>query len=84
MSEVKTGSSEDPNVLVNAVIHERSFDNCASYIDHAKKSDDCEVGSTLLDGCGWVCCVCVGVVYLVMYVCNSLYADHSRWQRGQV
>lgn len=46
MSEVKTGSPEDPTVLVNAVIHEASADKCAKYIQLAKDSDTCEVTHT--------------------------------------
>eukprot|EP00005_Dracoamoeba_jomungandri_P001916 CAMPEP_0174261118 /NCGR_PEP_ID=MMETSP0439-20130205/11242_1 /TAXON_ID=0 /ORGANISM="Stereomyxa ramosa, Strain Chinc5" /LENGTH=568 /DNA_ID=CAMNT_0015345545 /DNA_START=17 /DNA_END=1723 /DNA_ORIENTATION=- len=43
MKEVKMGSPEDPTVLVNAVIHQRSFDNCKSYLDYVKSSDNAEI-----------------------------------------
>eukprot|EP01128_Nolandella_sp_AFSM9_P009481 TRINITY_DN6082_c0_g1_i1.p1 TRINITY_DN6082_c0_g1~~TRINITY_DN6082_c0_g1_i1.p1 ORF type:complete len:581 (+),score=170.24 TRINITY_DN6082_c0_g1_i1:48-1745(+) len=55
MSEVKLGNSEDPNVLVNAVIHEKSADNCARYIQLAKDSDECEIiaGGNVDKSEGW-------------------------------
>jgi len=43
MKDVKTGSPELPETLVNAVIHKESFDRCKSYIDLAKSSKDCEI-----------------------------------------
>ncbi len=36
----KMGSPEDMNNFITAVIHERSFDSLASYIEKAKKDDD--------------------------------------------
>ncbi len=39
----KMGSPEDPSNFINAVIHERSFDKLASYIDQAKKDSDAEI-----------------------------------------
>lgn len=38
MKEVKMGNPEDSSVLVNAVIHEASFNKCQSYIEHAKNA----------------------------------------------
>lgn len=43
MQEVKLGSPELPETLVNAVIHQNSFNKCKSYIEHAKQSKDCEI-----------------------------------------
>ena len=40
---LKVGPSTDPSVLVNAVIHQRSFDKCASYLKMAAESKECEV-----------------------------------------
>lgn len=39
MTDVKLGNPEDPTVLVNAVIHEGSFEKCKKYIDHAHSQD---------------------------------------------
>lgn len=39
MAAVKMGNPEDPSVLVNAVIHEGSFEKCKKFIDHAKSQD---------------------------------------------
>jgi 1-pyrroline-5-carboxylate dehydrogenase len=39
----KMGSPEDTSNFVNAVISEKSFNNCAAYIDHAKASNDAEI-----------------------------------------
>jgi len=38
MSKVKTGNPEDPEVLVNAVIHKDSYDKCVRYITHGKNT----------------------------------------------
>jgi len=43
MKHVKMGSPEDPTVLVNSVIHKKSFDNAKSYIEWAKAQKDCEI-----------------------------------------
>lgn len=39
----KMGSPEDPQNFITAVIHERSFDKLAGYIDQARKDQDAEV-----------------------------------------
>jgi len=43
MSKVKMGNPEDPEVFVNAVIHISAFKRCMSYIDFAKKSNNCTI-----------------------------------------
>jgi 1-pyrroline-5-carboxylate dehydrogenase len=43
LSTVKMGSPEDFTNFMNAVIDKNAFDTIASYIDHAKKSKDCEI-----------------------------------------
>jgi 1-pyrroline-5-carboxylate dehydrogenase len=43
IASFKMGSPEDMGNFINAVIHERSFDNLASYIDKAKKDKKSEV-----------------------------------------
>ena len=43
VNSFKIGSPEDPSNFINAVIHERSFDKLASYIDQAKKDADADV-----------------------------------------
>lgn len=39
----KMGSPEDMGNFINAVIHERSFDKLAKFIDKAKEDDDAEI-----------------------------------------
>ncbi len=43
VQSIKMGSPEDLTNFFTAVIHERSFDKLASYIDKAKKDDDAEI-----------------------------------------
>lgn len=43
VSHIKVGDVEDFSNFMNAVIDEKSFDNIMSYIDFAKKSDECEI-----------------------------------------
>lgn len=43
LKEVKMGNPEQPDVLVNAVIHRGAFDRIKSYIDHAKQAKDAEI-----------------------------------------
>jgi len=43
VSQIKVGDVEDFSNFMNAVIDEKSFDNIMSYIDFAKKSDECEI-----------------------------------------
>lgn len=43
LNSFKMGSPEDMTNFINAVIHEKSFDKLASYIDQAKKDKDAEV-----------------------------------------
>lgn len=43
VSQIKVGDVTDPNNFVNAVIDESAFDLIASYIDHAKNSNDAEI-----------------------------------------
>ena len=43
ISSFKMGSPEDMSNFINAVIHERSFDKLAKYIDQAKKDKKAEV-----------------------------------------
>lgn len=43
VSSFKMGTPEDTSNFVNAVISEKSFNNCAAYIDHAKASSDAEI-----------------------------------------
>lgn len=51
----KMGSPEDMSNFINAVIHERSFDKLAKYIDQAKEDDDAEiiVGGNYDKSKGW-------------------------------
>jgi delta-1-pyrroline-5-carboxylate dehydrogenase, group 1 len=42
-SEVKMGDVMDSDNFINAVIDEKSFDNCASYIEHAKNASDAKI-----------------------------------------
>lgn len=42
-SRIKMGPVTDFTNYVNAVIDEKSFDNCMSYLDLAKKSSECEI-----------------------------------------
>lgn len=51
----KMGSPDDMNNFINAVIHERSFDKLAKYIDQAKADDDAEivVGGNYDKSKGW-------------------------------
>ena len=42
-SQVRMGDVCDPSNFVNAVIDEASFDNIASYIEYARKSDKAEI-----------------------------------------
>lgn len=42
-AKVKVGDPRDFRTLVAAVIDEASFDNCKSYIDYAKASEDAEI-----------------------------------------
>jgi len=55
MKKVKTGSPENPSVLVNAVITEKSLDKTAKYLQRAKDSNECEilVGGTVDKSVGW-------------------------------
>tara|TARA_B100000700_G_C14957998_1_gene814953 strand:- start:358 stop:1521 length:1164 start_codon:yes stop_codon:yes gene_type:complete len=39
----KSGTPEDTSNFINAVISEKAFDNIASYINYAKKSDEAEI-----------------------------------------
>ena len=43
LSEMKMGPVWDFQNFINPVIDEASFDNCVSYIEHAKSSDDAEI-----------------------------------------
>jgi 1-pyrroline-5-carboxylate dehydrogenase len=43
VAQIKVGDVEDFSNFMNAVIDEKSFDNIMSYIDFAKKSDECEI-----------------------------------------
>ena len=43
LKSIKVGDVRDFSAFVNAVIDEKSFDNCMSYIEHAKKSKDEEI-----------------------------------------
>ncbi|MCB2208022.1 MAG: L-glutamate gamma-semialdehyde dehydrogenase [Bacteroidetes bacterium] len=43
VAQIKVGDVEDFSNFMNAVIDEKSFDNIMSYIDFAKKADDCEI-----------------------------------------
>lgn len=43
ISRIKTGSVEDFDNFMNAVIDEKAFDNIMGFIHHAKKSDCCEI-----------------------------------------
>lgn len=43
MSEVKTGNPEHPETLVNAVIHQDSFNKCVRYIKLGQESPDVEL-----------------------------------------
>jgi len=43
LNSFKMGSPEDMTNFINAVIHEKSFDKLAKYIDQAKKDKDAEV-----------------------------------------
>lgn len=43
LASFKMGSTENFGNFINAVIDEKSFDNIAAYIDHAKKSKDCDI-----------------------------------------
>ena len=43
VQSIKMGSPEDLTNFFTAVIHERSFDKLASYIDKVKKDDDAEI-----------------------------------------
>lgn len=43
LKTVKMGSVHDFSNFVNAVIDKNSFDNCVSYIEHAKAASDAEV-----------------------------------------
>ncbi|SHI35934.1 delta-1-pyrroline-5-carboxylate dehydrogenase [Mesonia phycicola] len=43
ISSFKMGSPEDMGNFINAVIHERSFDKLAKYIDQAKQDKDAEI-----------------------------------------
>lgn len=43
LSEIKVGNVTEFDNFVNAVIDEKSFDNCVSYIEHAKNSKDAEI-----------------------------------------
>lgn len=43
MDEVKTGDPRDFRNFVNAVIDEKSFDNCMEYINYAKSAKDAEI-----------------------------------------
>ncbi|MGO3154793.1 MAG: L-glutamate gamma-semialdehyde dehydrogenase [Mesonia sp.] len=43
LGSFKMGSPEDMGNFINAVIHEKSFDKLAKYIDQAKKDKDAEV-----------------------------------------
>ena len=43
ISSFKMGSPEDMSNFINAVIHERSFDKLAKYIDQAKKDKKAEI-----------------------------------------
>lgn len=51
----KMGTPEDMSNFVNAVIHERSFDKLASYIDQAKEDENAEiiVGGNYDKSKGW-------------------------------
>ena len=51
----KMGSPEDMGNFINAVIHERSFDKLAKFIDQAKKDEDAEiiVGGNYDKSKGW-------------------------------
>jgi len=51
----KMGVTNDMSNFINAVIHERSFDNLAKYIDQAKKDDNAEiiVGGNYDKSKGW-------------------------------
>ncbi len=43
LKEIKMGDVRDFSAFVNAVIDEASFDNCMSYLNHAKRSKDAEI-----------------------------------------
>ncbi|XP_049848774.1 delta-1-pyrroline-5-carboxylate dehydrogenase, mitochondrial-like [Schistocerca gregaria] len=43
MKSVKLGSPESPDVFVNAVIHNASFEKSKSYIDYARASSEAEI-----------------------------------------
>ncbi len=43
VAQIKVGDVEEFSNFMNAVIDEKSFDNIMSYIDFAKKSDECEI-----------------------------------------
>ncbi len=55
MSELRIGDPRDFRNFVNAVIDEKAFRKIASYIDHAKESDDVEIlaGGEYSDEKGW-------------------------------
>lgn len=43
LSDMKVGDVSDFSNFINAVIDETSFDNCMSYIEHAKKAKDADI-----------------------------------------
>ena len=43
LSSFKIGSPDDTSNFINAVISKNAFDNITSYIDYAKKSNECEI-----------------------------------------
>lgn len=55
LKSIKVGDVRDFSAFVNAVIDEKSFDNCMTYIENAKKSNDEEIvfGGTGDKSKGW-------------------------------
>ena len=43
VASIKVGDVRDFSAFVNAVIDEKSFDNCMNYLEHAKQSPDAEI-----------------------------------------
>lgn len=43
VASIKVGDVRDFSAFVNAVIDEKSYDNCMNYIEHAKQSPDAEI-----------------------------------------
>jgi len=55
IKKIKMGNPEEPDVFVNAVIHETSANKCSHYIKLARESSECEIvcGGKVDKSVGW-------------------------------